>query len=66
MLDGGFYMKSGWVYGLKLHAFSSEGTRFVVMAKVAHVLIYHAAGKMELSPRMSAGFYYPAIILHQN
>ena len=66
MLDGGSYMKSGWVYGLKLHAFSSEGTQFVVMAKGTHVLIHHAVSKMELSQRMSAGFYHPAIILHQN
>ena len=35
-------MKSGWVYGLKLCALSSEGTRFVTMAKVARVLIHYA------------------------
>ena len=35
MLDGGSFMKVGWVHELKLHTFSSaEGTRYVVIAKV--------------------------------
>ena len=42
MLDGGSCMKSGWVHGSKLHAFSSEGTLYVIMAKIAHVLIHYA------------------------
>ena len=42
MLDGGSFMKSGLVHELKLHTFSSEGTRFVVMAKVTLILIYYA------------------------
>ena len=61
-------MKSGWVHGSKLHTFSSEGTQFVIMTKVAHVLIYYAKWNYpncNNSQRMSAGFYYPAIILHQ-
>ena len=40
MLDGGSFMKSGWVHELKLHTFSSEGRRFVVMAKVILMIIY--------------------------
>ena len=39
MLDGGSFMKSGWVHELKFYTFSSEGTRFVVMAKVTLILI---------------------------
>ena len=39
MLDGGSFMKSGWVHELKLHTFFSEGTRFVVMAKIILMII---------------------------
>ena len=66
-------MKSGWIHGSKLHAFSSEGTQLVIMAKVANVLIYYVKWYYpnyiegwKQSQRKSAGFYYPAIILHKN
>ena len=65
MFDRGSCKKSGWVHELKLHAFSSEGIRFVIMAIVSHVLIHYAKWnypnyiKVKHSQRMSAGFYYP-------
>lgn len=35
MLDGGCFMRAGWVHQLKLYRFSvSDGDRFVVMGKV--------------------------------
>ena len=41
MLDGGSFMKAGWVHELNLHTFSStKGTRFVVMAKVNLMFMY--------------------------
>ena len=35
MLDGGCFMRAGWVHQLKLYPYSfSEGDKFVVMGKV--------------------------------
>ena len=35
MLDGGNFVKSGWVYSLKLHQFKGpDGRNFVIMGKV--------------------------------
>ena len=35
MLDGGNFVKSGWVHSLKLHQFKgSDGWNFVIMGKV--------------------------------
>ena len=38
MLDGGSFMRAGWVHDLKLHPFTSSGDgdtrKFVIMGKV--------------------------------
>ena len=44
MLDGGSFMRAGWVHDLKLHPFTSSGgntRKFVVMGKVRiYIYIY--------------------------
>ena len=49
MLDGGSFMKSGWVHELKLHTFFSEGTRFVVMAKIILMIITKMIYRKQMS-----------------
>ena len=53
MLDGGSFMKAGWVHGLKLYKFSvagrAAGERFVAMAMVylfSYLMHYHGKDKL--------------------